>query len=263
MSEEIKNYLGIAILVAVLVFAYAVVRYVETYARVVEPSSFRSFSASGEGKVVAVPDVATFTFSVVSEGGKDLGDIQQENIKKVNQVIAFVKSNGVDAKDVQTEGYNVSPRYQYYSCREPLPSSKATPCPPPDIVGYTVTQTVLVKVRDFSKVGDIVGGVVENGANSVSRLSFTIDDRTKVEQEAREQAIAKAKEKAFEIADAGGFRVGRLLGIDEGYQPYYPAAYGMGGGADFETPKATYTPPTIEPGSQEIVVTVNMRYEIK
>ena len=264
MDQKVKNYLGVAIIIAVLLFAYAAVRFVETFSRVSEPSSFRSFSVSGDGKAIRVPDVATFTFSVITEGGKNLSTLQEQNTEKVNKAIAFVKSKGVDAKDIQTQNYNVSPRYQYYNCGiVPYSQTEFTkPCPPPEIMGYTITQTVLVKVRDFSKVGDIVAGVVLNGANSFSGLSFTIDDKTKVENEAREKAIAKAKDKAKAIAEAGGFQIGRLLSIDEGYgQPYYNAkAYGIGGGTE-----ASVSPPApiIEPGSEEVDITVTLRYEIK
>ncbi len=264
MTEKVKNYLGIAIIIGILVFAYAAWSYVGTYSKSAEPSSFRSFSVSGEGKVVTVPDVAAFTFSVVTEGGKNLSQLQKENIDKTNKAIAFVKNNKVDQKDIKTEGYNITPRYQYYDCDRQVqiyPAPESTLCPPPEIVGYTIIQTVGVKVRDFSKVGDIVAGVVENGANSVSGLTFTIDDRTKAENEARAEAISKAKEKAKAIAMAGGFNIGRLLSIEEGYQPYY--GYGMGGGMESVSLKSAAPAPTIEPGSQEVRIIVTLGYEIE
>jgi hypothetical protein len=167
-----------------------------------------------------------------------------------------VKENGVDEKDVKTEGYAVEPRYQYYGC-------ETGACPPPRIVGYTIRQTIAVKVRDFSKASDVLSGVVQNGANSVSSLTFTIDDPTDVQAAARAEAIEKAKAKADAIADAAGFTVGRLLAIDEGGmapypQPYYMEAYGRGGAGD-----AAKTVPAIEPGSQDVRVTVTLRYEIR
>src|SRR3989344_3686494 len=268
MSERIRNILGAAIIVGVVAFAYAAVSYVGTYSESIEPSSFRSFGVSGEGKVVAVPDVAQFTFSVLTEGGENLGALQRDNTEKVNKAIAFVKSKGVDEKDISTRGYNVEPRYESFPCGPSYgPSGEYInrSCPPARIVGYTVNHVVQVKVRDFSKVGDILTGVVESGANSVSSLSFTIDDRTQVEAKARNEAIAKAKEKAREVAKAGGFRVGRLLSIDEGYSPYPRFYDGVGGGGGIaETMSLKTAPaPSIEPGSQEVVVTVTLRYEIQ
>lgn len=260
MNNKIKNYLGVAIIVVLLFMAYAAVSYVKTYSKSIQPSSFRSFSVSAEGKVVAVPDVAQFSFGVKTEGGKNIADLQSENAQKVNKAIDFVKSNGVDAKDIKTTNYSLDPRYQYYDCSHP--ESSIAPCPPPDIVGYTVSQTVSVKIRDFKKIGDILAGVIQSGANEVSSLSFTIDDSTLVQDQARNEAIAKAKIRALSVAKAGGFRLGRLLSIEESYTPsyrydYLSAAKGIGGGE-------TATPaPTIEAGSQEVTVTMTLRYEIE
>lgn len=256
--EKTKQYLYVAIIVALLVGAYSVWSYVSSYGESIQPSSFRSFSVSGEGKIVAVPDVAQFSFSVVTEGGKDLGALQADNSKKMNSAIDFVKKNGVEAKDIKTQNYSISPRYQYYSCSHPESSVK--PCPPAEIVGYTVSQDVQVKIRDFAKIGVILGGVVEAGANTVSQLQFTIDDPDAAKSQARAEAIEKAKVKAEEIAEAGGFRVGRLLGIDEsGAQPVY---YGYGAGAVMKESLAVPAP-NIEPGSQDVKVSVTLRYEIR
>lgn len=270
MSEKIKNYIGIAVIIAVLLFALAYLRYVDSYAKNVEPASFRSFTVTGEGKAVAIPDVAQFTFSVITEGGKKIADLQKENTDKTNKIIEFLKKLGVEAKDIKTINYSVDPKYQYYSCppviyQEGGAQSSPRPCPPPEISGYTISQTVSVKVRNFDKSGEILAGVVENGANSVSQLNFTIDDRSAVEQEAREEALSRAKEKAVATAKAGGFKLGRLLTIEEGSAPYpIPyESYGYGGASPLVADKAALPPPTLEPGSQEITVTVSLKYEIQ
>ncbi|MDO8523407.1 MAG: SIMPL domain-containing protein [bacterium] len=280
MNEHTKNYLGWVAIMFVGVLSYAVLSYVRTYGSSIEPGTYRSFSVAGEGKVVAVPDVATFSFSIITEGGKDLAALQKENTTKGNKIIDFIKSSGVAAKDIKTEGYSVYPRYTNYTCRQvstPMmqggtsgvgiaapsiaiayPVDKV--CPPPEISGYSISQTVSVKIRDFVKAGDILTGAVSNGANSVSQLSFDIDDRDKVELEARAAAIEKAKVKAQAVAKAGGFRLGRLLAIDEGSSPvYYARALSFDSGAKAESAPA----PTIEPGSQDIIINVTLRYEIR
>lgn len=261
--DKSKSYMYVALTIALLAGAYAALSYVSTYSASVEPSSFRSFTVTAQGKVIAVPDVAEFNFSVVTEGGKDVGSLQKTNTEKMNKAIDFVKSNGVDVKDVKTSGYSISPRYQYYNCGQYINGS-VQPCPPAEIVGYTVTQNVDVKIRDFSAIGDILSGVVRNGANTVSQLQFTIDDPEKTRSDARADAIEKAKVQAEEIADAAGFSVGRLLSVDEsGYSPVYynnmRSVKAMAGGIADEAALA----PVIEPGSEDVNVTVTLRYEIK
>ena len=100
--------------------------------------------------------------------------------------------------------------------------------------------------------------MVSNGANSVSSLSFEIDDPTALENIARSEAIAKAREKARQIAKEGNFRLGKLFSVSESNYPY--RLYGMGGGVAEAAPSAKVS---VEPGSQKITVTVNLTYEIK
>lgn len=255
-QEKLKQYAWVVFGISAIVVSGAIWKYADAYSNSIQPSSFRSFSVSAEGRAVSIPDVAAFTFSVVTQGGKDMTKIQTENTTKMNKAIAFVKANGVDDKDIKTQNYSLQPRYQYSNCPKP-----GMVCPPPEIVGYEIDQTVLVKVRDFAKVGDILAGVVNNGANSVSSFQFTIDDPTSVQDMARAEAIQKAKVKAEALAKTGGFSVGRLLGITEGGNYPRPmmldyAAKGFGGAE-------ASVAPSIAPGSQETTVTVTLQYEIK
>lgn len=260
MNEKIKNYLYGALAISVVVIALAAWSYANSYSQAIDPGSLRSFSVSGEGKVVAVPDIAQFSFTVITEGGEDLTALQTENTKKMNSAITFVKEGGVQTADIKTSQYNISPRYQSYNC---YGRDGGTVCPPPKIVGYTINQTVSVKVRDFTALGPILSGVVASGANTVSSPSFTIDDPSALENDARKEAIEQAKEKARAIARAGGFSLGRLLSIDEGGRgypiPLYATkeAYGIGGDTAYSEP------PTIEPGSQDTIIYVSLRYEIR
>ncbi|MDP2629863.1 MAG: SIMPL domain-containing protein [Candidatus Uhrbacteria bacterium] len=269
MSNGIKNLLGLAGVITILCLAGSSLWYVNAYSRNSEPTSFRSFSATGNGKAAAVPDVARFTARVITQGDTNLGNSQIKNTEKINAVIAFVKTKNVEPKDIKTQNYSVEPRYQYFNCSTPEPivdgAQNVKPCPPPQIVGYTVDQTIAVTVRekDFGSIGAMLSGVVTNGANSVSQLSFEVDDPTAVQNQARAQAIEKAKAKAASMAQAGGFSLGRLLSIDEGSspQPYYDRYYSapMATSSAMEKTSA----PTIEPGSQDVTVDVTLKYEIQ
>jgi len=253
MNQSMKGALYVALMIAALAVAYSVVVYANTYSQSIGQSA-RSFSVSGDGSVTAVPDIAEFTFGVLTEGGSNLTALQNENASQINKVVDFLKSNGVDDEDIKTQNLNINPRYQYSSCRG------GGVCPPPQIVGYTINQSVRVKVRDLNNVGQLFAGVVDNGANTASNLQFTIDDTTEFENEARAEAIEEAERRAEATADAAGFRIGKLLSISEfGNQP--PVYYGIGGDADVF--RAESVAPTIEPGTEEITITVNLFYEIK
>ena len=254
MNNEIKFFIkGIFLFLVVI----AVFWYVSAYSRSVVPE--RSFQVFGEGKVVAVPDVAQLSVGSLTEGGKDLSALQKQNTDKINAIISYLKEQGIDEKDIKTEYYSIYPRYQYFSCPPvPLGSEIYRPCPPSEIIGYSISQNISVKVRDLGKAGNILAGVVEEGANSVSGPNFTIDDPVALENQAREQAIKEAREKAKSMAKAGGFRVGRLISIQEGFsgQPVFYGLEARGGPAPSPAP-------AIEPGSQEVVVNVILIYEIR
>lgn len=258
MSPSLKNLLALALVVSLAGFLYFGFSLTRTYDRSSEPTNFRSFTVQGDGKAVGVPDVASFTFQVITEGDEDLAKLQSDNATKMNAAIAFVTKQGIDKKDIATTGYSIQPRYENVICDYRAGST----CPPAEIVGYTVQQTTHVKIRDFTLISPLLTGVVANGANSVTDIRFALDNPTSVENEARAEAIEKAKEKAKSIAEAGGFTLGRLLEISEGYiSP--SVSYRGGAMMDMVGSKEAAVAPTIEAGSQEIQIQVYLKYEIR
>lgn len=209
----------------------------------------RTVSVTGEGKIRAIPDIAKINFSVISQG-TDPKAIQAENTAKMNKAIEFVKAQGVAEKDITTSGYNLYPRYDYN--RENGTQK---------IIGYELSQTVTVKIRDLTKSGDILGGLPGVGINQVSGLQFAIDDPEGLKNQARAKAFADARGKAEAMAQANGVRLARVVTFSEsngGYPiPYMFEASALGKGA---SPSA---PPDIQPGEQEITVDVNVTYELR
>lgn len=255
MNSSLKNLLGIAIILSLLGLLYVGFSVTKTYDRSSEPSNFRSFTVQGDGKAVGVPDVAGFSFEVITEGNTDLAALQSKNAEKMNKALEFVGKQGIDKKDIQTTQYSIQPRYEYSNCVY----GSGKPCPPAQIVGYTIQQSAHVKIRDFKKISSLLSGVVTSGANTVSDLQFAIDDPTAVENAARAEAIKKAEAKAKSIAKAAGFSLGRLLEISENFSYPYPQPMLM---KTMEADSAQSVAPSIEPGSQEMNITISLKYEI-
>lgn len=257
MSPSLKNLLALAVIVSLAGFLYFGFSLTRTYDRSSEPTNFRSFTVQGDGKAVGVPDVASFSFQVITEGDTDLAKLQSENATKMNAVIDFVTKQGIDKKDIKTTEYSIQPRYENVVCDYRAGST----CPPAEIVGYTVNQMATIKIRDFKLTSALLSGVVENGANTVSDIQFSLDNPTEVENMARAEAIEKAKAKAQNIAEAGGFSLGRLLEISEGY--ISPSVSYRGGVMMDMAKSEAAVAPTIEAGSQEIQIQVYLKYEIR
>ncbi len=220
-----------------------------------------TISVSGEGEAVAIPDIATFSFSVSAEG-KEVSEAQAQVTEKMNAIIAALKNMGIEEKDISTSNYSAYPKYV-------SEASVCTPtyCPPSRGSvqdGYTVSHNISVKVRNTQDAGKALSLVGEMGATGLSGISFTVDDRDAIIAEARAEAIANAKEKAEILADNLDVRLGKVISYydDFGATPYYDyAEQGFGGDG---TVRANVAPtPDLPTGESKVVVRVNVIYEIR
>lgn len=226
-----------------------------------------TISVNGTGETFATPDIATFNFSVVSEAD-DAVSAQDMSAKAVNEIVAYLEDQGIEEKDIKTRYYNLNPRYEYVQQAQAL-CVVGQECPPPSpgqrvLRGYEVNQTIEVKVRETSKAGELISGVGSRGATNVSGLQFTIDDEEAIKSEAREKAIADAKEKAHKLANDLGVKIVRMAGYYENQGPY--PIYGMGGAEaayDSAAPRAANVAPSVPTGENSFTVTVTVTYEVR
>ncbi len=249
--QSVKSLSLLLIAIAALLTAVEYARSVDK----VYPT--RTFSVEGEGSIDIVPDVAKFSVSVVTDGGKNVAEVQAKNTEKMNAVTNFLKEAGVAEKDLKTDEYTLSPRYEYPNC------VGLTICPQPSINGYTLTQTLRVTVRDTGKIGELLSGAVVSGGNSVSQVAFTVDDEEAAKADARKEAIEQAQAKAARLAKDAGFDVGRLVSLYES-----PQMLAVGGEGDAYSMKSASgmggaPSPSIQPGTNETKVNVTMTYEIR
>lgn len=209
-------------------------------------------SVDGTGKVTAKPDVAVINIGVIAEA-TTVAKAQKDSADKMNAITKAIKDEfKIEDKDLQTTNYSVNPKYDWTSGTQ-------------KIIGYTVNQSLTVKVRNLDKAGDVLARATDLGANSVNGPQFTIDDPTALRAQAREQAIKQAKDKARVISDQVGVGLGRIIGFTEGmtggpvnYYTTDAVGLGMGGASPKMAPA-----PAIEAGSQEITVSVSISYEIR
>ncbi len=225
----------------------------------------RTVMVSASGSAIAKPDVALVSFSVVSEG-VNTQVVTDDNNRKANTVISYLKEQGIEKKDIKTTEYNLQPVYTQ-PASPGLQRGESTVYSQsfvPSIARYALTQTVQVKVRDFSKISSIMGQVVTLGVNRLQNVSFTIDDPEQFLAEARAEAFQKAAQKAKVIANDAGIKLGKIVSVNEyGDTPYggmYDKVSSVAGRGGAEMVSA---PPSIEPGSSELEVTVNIVYEIR
>ncbi len=252
---------GALVLVLVLLAAFlfaATIKSLKEYGYVgTEAASYPTINVSGQGETFAVPDTASFTFSVVEEA-ETVTAVQEAAAKRANAAIEAVKGKGVNEGDIKTIAYELQPKYEW----QPIVCVRY-PCDQKQVQkGFTLTESVLVKVRDEEKAGDVLAAVTDTGVQQVSGLSFTIADEEAVRAIARKDAIEKAQAKARELAESLGVKLVRIVSFGEdtgGYPvPMYAARDAAMGGAEMAK-----TIPQLPAGENRIVSNVTVTYEIR
>ncbi|MGE5614099.1 MAG: SIMPL domain-containing protein [Bacillota bacterium] len=205
----------------------------------------KTINVTGQAKVTASPDIARINLGVVTEDA-DAKAAQRKNAESMDKVIAAIKAAGVKDEDIRTIGYSISPKYDYI--KETGMSN---------IVGYTVSNSVNVTVRDISKTGAIIDAATDSGVNASSSISFELSNYEQHYNEALKNAVLAAKKKAGTVADALGVKLKGPVTVSEsgGYSPLKNyVTYDMA-----MAPEMAATP--IQAGTLEITATVSIMYE--
>jgi uncharacterized protein YggE len=213
-----------------------------------KPTTVRdTITIEGEGKVNAKPDLGLVNLGVYLEG-TDLAMLQRQHTLKVNAINAALKEIGIADKDIQTSNYSISPKMDYKDG-----ASK--------IVGYAISQSVSVKIRNLEKIGDVLAKAGPLGANQVGGVSFTIDEPSELKQQAREKALSDAKKKAEALASQLDVGLGHVVSFSEssggGNIPMYRTM-----ATDAVMAPAAAPAPDIQAGSLDVVSNVSVTFEI-
>ncbi len=168
-------------------------------------SLFRAttLNLSAYGEVKAEPDMASISLGVQTEAST-AAKAMADNARRMSQVVAALKSAGIDAKDIQTSGLNLNAQYDYQ------------PNLPPKLRGYQASNQVSITVYDLGKLGPTLDAVVAVGANQINGVSFGLKDPQAAEDAARVKAVKALQTRAQLYAGATGLKVVRLVNLSEG-----------------------------------------------
>jgi uncharacterized protein YggE len=209
-----------------------------------QPAQPNQVYVTGTGVIYVTPDIATIYIGVHTES-QDVQQALQDNSSQAQAIASTLTEMGVDSKDIQTTAFNVYPQ------QEIGPQGEVTG------TKYSVDNTVLVTIRDLSKLGQMLDAVVKSGANNINSIQFDVQDTTQAVSDARKLAVEDAKTQAQELADTAGVKLGKIISLSANQQsgpvPVVEGkAYaGMGGSA---APVAA--------GQLAITVYANITYEI-
>lgn len=173
----------------------------------------RTLVVNGQGEASATPDLLTLNIGVETQAPTAAAALRQ-NSAQMQATIDRLKKRGVADRDLQTSNLSVNPRYNYEQNRAS-----------PKIIGYSATNMLTVRLRDISAAGALIDETVADGANSLGGLSFGFADLKPLQRQAREAAVADAKDKASALARAAGVTLGPIVQIQDGYVSAPPVPY--------------------------------------
>ncbi len=213
----------------------------------------RTIMVTAQGKTTATPDLAEITFSVLSTG-QDPQTLATNNTSKMNAALQFLTAQNIASSDITTTGYDLEPTYNYNNTMQSN-----------TITGYTLTQTVTVKIHDITNVATVLGGLAPLGVNQIGGVNFTFNDPDTFLAVARMDAMNKAEVKAQQMASEAGASLGEVVNVSEnGVIPQpYPMVYNSQASGGVAAPSMAVSTPNIQPGSQDVTDNVTITYALR
>ena len=163
--------------------------------------------ATGSASISVEPDLVLLTVGVESTA-KTVAEARSDAAGAMDAIVRTVKDHGLEDKDIQTKSFNIWPQYEY-------PEVTTGGTRRQVLVGYTVSNTAVVKIRDVGAVGTIIDDVADAGgdATRIQGIDFSIEDTGPFTTQLREDAVKDAMEKAEHLASLAGVSVGDLVFI--------------------------------------------------
>lgn len=199
-----------------------------------------SFQVQGEGKAAAAPDTAELTLGV-TQTGSDVATIQASLNQKINKIIASLKEEGIEGKNIKTTDYSINPDFGTQGVSK----------------NFTITQNLQIKAP-IEKANKIIDLGVSNGANLAGGITFTLNDKKQEELEnaARKEAVENAKKKANGLANAAGIKLGKIINVTENASSPQPVFLDSKQAQNTESTSTTLTP-----GQTNVDINVVLTYD--
>jgi uncharacterized protein YggE len=179
----------------------------------------RTITVSGDAEIKVPPNEVSIALGVESFE-KDLSKAKRDADDRVKRIIAAAKAAGIEDKLIATDRISIEPHYSSgsgYSSSRPVND------------GYTVRQSLQIRLREIPRFDAVLSAALEAGANVVNGVQFTTTELRKHRDEAREMAMKAATEKATLLARTLGMKPGRARAISEGGGGWW-SGYGYWGG---------------------------------
>lgn len=198
---------------------------------------------TGRGEATLAPDIATIVVGIVTQK-ENPQDSLEENSKQLTRAIEALKKAGIESKDLQTGNLSLQPQSRDIGSI-------------PQIVAFRVDNSLIITVRDLSKLGALLKTVVNLGVNSIQGPSFASSNPAETQNKARYAAMEDAKKKAMLYVKGMDVKLGKIIQISENYSNPMPVSSSLD---SFSRADRTNVP--IEAGSVRYESQVTVVWEI-
>ncbi|PWV89330.1 hypothetical protein DFQ01_1482 [Paenibacillus cellulosilyticus] len=152
-----------------------------------------TIEVQGEGKVTAVPDQAVITLGVITEK-TELRSAQADNAAAITRIIQSIRQLNVPQEQIQTVEYRIDTHYDYIDGKQIFR-------------GYQVTHMLQITTSNVGQAGAIVDAAVENGANHIGGITYSVSQPAYYEKQALSLAVRNAMDKALTVAHTMGITI--------------------------------------------------------
>ncbi|WP_279482134.1 SIMPL domain-containing protein [Aureimonas sp. SK2] len=219
------------------------------------PPAPARISVTGEGHASGTPDLAVTQLTVMRSAPTAAEALAQAN-DAMEAVRGAMSGFGVEARDLQTSGFQIAPQYRYEN------RSDGTQAPPV-VTGYEVRNTLSVKVRDLARLGELLDKAVQLGVNEGGSIAFQIEDDSGLRNEARREAVREARASAETLAEAAGLKLGRVVTIEDVAGSAFPPPPPMPFGELRMAAPASASKVPVEVGESMVTSDVRIVYELQ
>lgn len=207
-------------------------------------TQLQGIQVQGEGTVQVTPDLALERLGA-EISGDSADDVQNQVNDRMNRVIDRVSAAGVDKKDIKTVQASLSQR----DIGRPEAPRRT----------WTAINVIQITVRKISDAGKVVDAATAAGANRIDGISYAISDPAASRKDARDKAMADARARADQIAQAAGVRVGKPISVSESSSGVVPLSADRGVAVAAAAP----SPAPVEVGQSDVRITVQVVYSIQ
>ena len=209
-----------------------------------------AIKVTGTSDINVSPDQATIDIGVEKQSASATGAKRAAD-NGAREILAVVKKNGIDDKDVKTNWLSLNPQYDWRNNR---------------MTGFVAEQSLTVTVRDIAKLDSLLDALIKAGGNRISSVKFETSEMRKYRDQARAAAVVAAREKAEALAKSLGQSIGKAVAVEEvaQYDNSYATYIGLIANTTMEAAKdRAPSGPALAAGERKVTASVTVGFELQ